>query len=98
MCTHSGEGGGKWHPTRRWGGLQGPSVLGVAFKGLRGYAGDVSAPAALDLVSTRGNTYIIDLRSDRCTGLPWKFCSRLGMDVSSSLSLLLLARMFQVCE
>lgn len=43
----------------------GPSVLGVAFKGLRGYAGDVSAPAALDLVSTRGNTYIIDLRSDR---------------------------------
>ena len=40
-------------------------MLGLAFGGLRGYAGDVSAAAALDLVSTRGNTYIIDLRSDR---------------------------------
>lgn len=42
-----------------------PPVLGVVFGGLRGYAGDISAPAALDLVSTRNNTYIIDLRSDR---------------------------------
>lgn len=45
--------------------LLGPKVLGLAFGGLRGYAGDVSAPAALDLVSTRGNTFIVDLRSER---------------------------------
>jgi rhodanese-related sulfurtransferase len=43
----------------------GPSLLGLVFGGLRGYAGDLSAPAALDLVSTRGNTFIIDLRSSR---------------------------------
>lgn len=43
----------------------GPSLLGLVFGGLRGYAGDVSAPAALDLVATRGNTFIIDLRTDR---------------------------------
>ena len=46
-------------------GAQGPSVLGALFGGLRGYAGNVSAPAALDLVATRGNTFIIDLRTDR---------------------------------
>jgi hypothetical protein len=40
-------------------------VLRTVFGGLRGYGGDVSPPAALDLVSTRGNTFIIDLRSSR---------------------------------
>lgn len=44
---------------------QAPPLLKLVFGGLRGYAGDVSPPAALDLVSTRGNTFIIDLRSSR---------------------------------
>ena len=48
--------------------LQAPPLLKLVFGGLRGYAGDVSPPAALDLVSTRGNTFIIDLRSARYVG------------------------------
>ena len=46
--------------------VQAPPLLRTVFGGLRGYGGDVSPPAALDLVSTRGNTFIIDLRSSRC--------------------------------
>lgn len=42
-----------------------PPVLRLLGGGLRGYAGDVSAPAALDLVATRRNTFIVDLRSER---------------------------------
>lgn len=50
--------------------LQAPPLLRLVFGGLRGYAGDVSPPAALDLVSTRGNTFIIDLRSSRWAPAP----------------------------
>ena len=43
--------------------IQGPRILGGVFGSLRGYAGNVSPAAALDMVASEGNTYIIDLRS-----------------------------------
>ena len=38
--------------------------MGV-FGSLRGYAGEINPAAALDAVSTDGNTYIIDIRTSR---------------------------------
>ena len=42
--------------------LQGPGLLKVLFGSLRGYAGEISPPGALDAVSNDGNTLIIDIR------------------------------------
>ena len=42
--------------------LQGPGLLKVLFGSLRGYAGDISPPSALDAVSNDGNALIIDIR------------------------------------
>lgn len=43
----------------------GPPFLRGVFGSLRGYAGEINPAAALDAVSTDGNTYIIDIRTSR---------------------------------
>ena len=45
--------------------FQGPPVLRLVFGGLRGYRGDISPAAALDLASKEGNSVIVDIRSSR---------------------------------
>lgn len=42
-----------------------PPVLKAAGGALRGYAGDVSAAAALDALSTRGDAFLLDIRTAR---------------------------------
>jgi len=40
-----------------------PLLLSAAGEALRGYAGELAAPAALNMINTDGNTVLIDLRS-----------------------------------
>lgn len=42
-----------------------PPLLGAAFGSLRGYAGEVTAAAALDVVMKQGDTVIIDIRTQK---------------------------------
>eukprot|EP00210_Caulerpa_lentillifera_P001133 g1092.t1 len=41
----------------------GPSLLSLTFESLRGYAGDISAPAALDCVLSEEDAVMIDIRT-----------------------------------
>eukprot|EP00775_Hariotina_reticulata_P005852 gene5852-6093_t len=43
----------------------GPALLGAAFGSLRGFAGEVTAAQALDLVGSDGSAVIIDIRTER---------------------------------
>lgn len=50
-----------------------PPLLKLGFGALRGYGGDVSPAAALDALSTRGDTVMVDIRTARekeATGIP----------------------------
>lgn len=42
----------------------GPALLGAAFGSLRGFAGEVTAAQALDLVGSDGSAVIIDIRTE----------------------------------
>jgi len=51
----------------------GPGLLGAAFGSLRGFAGEISAAQALDLLSNEGNAVLIDIRTEaekESSGLP----------------------------
>lgn len=53
--------------------LVGPTLLGVVAGAARGYAGELTAAAALDQVCNDGNTVIVDIRTTRekeATGIP----------------------------
>ncbi len=53
--------------------LVGPTVLGALAGAARGYAGELTAAAALDQVCNDGNTVIVDIRTTRekeATGIP----------------------------
>lgn len=43
-----------------------PLLLGSFFGSLRGFAGEVTAAQALDMVGSDGSTVIIDIRSEVC--------------------------------
>lgn len=50
-----------------------PPVLGLVFGSFRGFAGEVTAASALDLVNKDGNTVIVDIRTEKekdGSGLP----------------------------
>ena len=47
---------------------QGPGVLKVLFRTLRGYRGGITPAAALDSVCNEGNTVLVDIRTEREKG------------------------------
>lgn len=53
--------------------LLGPTLLGALVGAARGYAGEITAAAALDQVCNSGNTVIVDIRTTRekeASGIP----------------------------
>ena len=48
--------------------VQGPSLLKVLFRAVRGYRGGITPAAALDSVCNEGNTVLVDIRTEREKG------------------------------